>query len=266
MINEENTRAWEAKAAWWDGLHGDAGNLFHRTVVGPAVEELLAVQPGERVIDIACGSGQLARRLATLGAQVVGVDGAAEFGALAARRAQALPPAVQARLEWRQVDATDEEALAAQGAGAFDAAVCTMALMDIPDIAPLHRAVVRLLRPGGRFVVALAHPAFNNAGVVRVAEMEDRAGELVTHMLLRVSSYLTPEVRRVVGAPGEPLPHFDFHRPLHALLAPAFAAGLLLDGLREPAFAPGSKGNSPFSWPAYSEIPPTLVYRLRKPG
>ncbi len=265
-IHQENRAAWEAKATWWDELHGDAGNPFHRTVVSPAVEELLALQPGELVVDIGCGSGQLARRLAVLGAQVLGVDGAAAFQAPAARRAQALPADVQARLHWRQVDATDEEALSALGEGRFDAAVSTMALMDIPDIAPLHRAVVRLLRPGGRFVVAVAHPAFNNAGVVRVAEMDDRDGVLTTRVSLKVADYLTPVVRRAAGAPGEPLPHYDFHRPLQQLLAPAFAAGLLLDGLLEPAFPAGGEGRSPFSWQAYSEIPPTVVYRLRKPG
>jgi len=263
-ISAENTRTWQAKAAWWDELHGDEGNAFHRTVVGPPVEALLAVQVGERVLDIACGSGQLARRLAHLGAQVVAVDGAAAFLPLAAQRAQSLPAEVRARLVWHSVDATDEEALAALGEGTFDAIVSTMALMDIPDIAPMHRAAARLLRPGGRFVVAVAHPCFNHAGVTRIAEMADLDGHLQTRMRLQMGDYLTPRTRRAAGAQGEPAPHYDFHRPLRDLLAPAFAAGFLLDGMEESAFPPGSAGASPFAWQAFSDIPPVLAYRLRK--
>lgn len=266
LVNTTNTLAWESKAGWWDGLHGDAGNAFHQTVVEPAVLDLLALQPGERVLDIGCGSGQLARQLAGLGAQVVATDAAAAFLPLAAARSSTLPPEVQDRLTWKQVDATDEDALAALGEGAFDAAVSTMALMDIPDIDPLHRAVARLLRPGGRFVVALAHPAFNQSGINRLAEWVDEQGSVRVEMSLRIRAYLTPRIETVMGAPGEPVPHYDFHRPLHALLAHGFAAGLALDGLLEPSFPVGSSGSSLFSWQAYSEIPPTLVYRLRKPA
>jgi hypothetical protein len=140
-----------------------------------------------------------------------------------------------------------------------------MALMDIADLAPLHRAVARLLRPGGRFVVAVAHPAFNQAGVVRQMQMVDRDGALEQEMSLVVQGYLAPTARRAVGAPDEPAPHIDFHRPLSALLAPAFAAGLLLDALEEPAFPPGGVGKLPLSWQVLNDFPPTLVYRLRKP-
>ncbi len=35
------------------GVAGEEGNLFHRTLVGPATERLLALQPGQRVLDAA---------------------------------------------------------------------------------------------------------------------------------------------------------------------------------------------------------------------
>jgi hypothetical protein len=49
-LNEEGRELWNQKAAFWDALHGDEGNSFHRYLVAPAVERLLALQPGERVL------------------------------------------------------------------------------------------------------------------------------------------------------------------------------------------------------------------------
>ncbi|MEZ4555132.1 MAG: methyltransferase domain-containing protein [Caldilineaceae bacterium] len=49
------------------------------------------------------------------------------------------------------LDATDEAALRS-GDGTFDAVSCQMALMDMPEIAPLMRAAYALLKPGGCFV------------------------------------------------------------------------------------------------------------------
>jgi hypothetical protein len=48
--------------------------MFHRRLVGSAVARLLALQPGERVLDMACGNGVMARRLALLGGRVTAVE------------------------------------------------------------------------------------------------------------------------------------------------------------------------------------------------
>jgi 2-polyprenyl-3-methyl-5-hydroxy-6-metoxy-1,4-benzoquinol methylase len=74
QLNAAGRDQWNQKAEFWDNLHGDDGNRFHRTLVSPAVEKLLALQPGEHVLDIACGSGVMARRLAALGGKVTAVD------------------------------------------------------------------------------------------------------------------------------------------------------------------------------------------------
>ena len=52
------------------------------------------------------------------------------------------------------------------------------------------------------------------------------------------------------------------------LLAPALAAGLVLDGIEERAFPPEKiTGASPLSWNGhFSEIPATLIVRLLRPG
>ena len=109
------------------------GNHWHRLLIAPAVEKLLCIQPGERVLELACGNGQFARRLASIGARVVACDSSAAFLDCARLR----PSEHADRIEYRPMDLTGEEQLAALGAGEFDAAVCNMALMDIACITPL---------------------------------------------------------------------------------------------------------------------------------
>jgi 2-polyprenyl-3-methyl-5-hydroxy-6-metoxy-1,4-benzoquinol methylase len=249
---------WNEKAAFWDELHGDEGNRFHRELVGPAVERLLALEAGERILDVACGSGVTARRLAALGARVTAVD----FSEALVERARARGQPAGPPISYGVADATDEAALAALGERSFDAVVCTMALMDMPAIGPLYRAVRRLLRPGGRFVFATMHPAFNSVEPTFVAEMADTGGTLTTTYALKISAYLDAPPRTAVGAPGEPVPHLVYHRPLHQLLGEAFAAGLVLNALEEPAFAPDPAAAPGLGWYYLPQIPPVLAGRM----
>lgn len=72
--NAETLAIWNANAAYWDNRMGDTGNDFVNELIRPAVTHLLAPQPSERVLDIACGNGLYPRRLAALGAEVVAFD------------------------------------------------------------------------------------------------------------------------------------------------------------------------------------------------
>lgn len=259
-LNEEGRNQWNQKAAFWDSLHGDEGNSFHRHLVSPAVERLLDLKKGERVLDIACGSGVLARRLASLGGDVVAVDFSDQFIEHAQERGQTTGEPIH----YQVLDATDEKALVTLGEGAFDAIVCSMALMDMPVITPLFRAVSRLLKASGRLVFATAHPAFNSNNPVFVAEMEDNDGTIQISHGLKIEGYLDIPPTKAVGAPGEPAPHYYYHRPLHELLGEAFAVGLVLDGLEEPSFGPNQADSSrPLSWYNLWQIPPVMVGRMR---
>lgn len=261
LIAESNA-IWEQNAVFWDGRMAE-GNAFHLQLVAPAAERLLAIEPGERVLDIACGNGQFSRQLAQLGATVVASDVSPSFVERARARTAELPPEVASRVTYHVADATDEAALVALSDEPFDAAVANMALMDIPDIAPLMRAVHKALRPGGRFVVTLQHPCFNNNGMRFSIEESDEGGEITITRAAKIVQYLHLAPGRGTGMIGQPSPHWYFHRPLHVLLAPAFAAGLVLDGLEEPAFPEAPPTGRPFDWASYPEIPPVLALRFR---
>jgi SAM-dependent methyltransferase len=240
------------------------GNAFQLELLQPAVERLLALRPDERILDAGCGNGVFARRLARLGARVVAVDQSRKFLDLARARSADLAD----RIDYRLVNATDESQLLALGEGKFDAILSNMMLMDMPVIDPLLRAATRLLKPAGRFVLSVQHPAFNSNAVRLCAETETRDdGTEVTTHAVKVSDYLTASIGKSTGMLGEPAAHWSFHRPLHELFGAFFAAGFVCDGLEEPGFTTLSDNPRAIAWHNMPGIPPVLVARfVLRPG
>ncbi|MCJ2139953.1 class I SAM-dependent methyltransferase [Methylobacterium sp. E-066] len=117
------------------------------------IRETFAPLPGKRVLDIGCGAGTLAQRLAEDGAAVTGVDP----GAAALEKARFAVPG--ARFE-----AASAEALPFPD-GSFDGAVMLNALHHVPDPAAALAEAARILVPDGILVVVepLAEGSFFDA-------------------------------------------------------------------------------------------------------
>ncbi len=260
-LRDETREIWEQNARWWDA-HMAEGDRWHLLLIGPAVERLLAAQSGEDVLDLACGNGWLARRLAGSGARVFACD----FSPSLLECARARSTAYKGEINYQLMDLSDEEHLTMMGKGQFDAAVCNMALMDMAAITPLLRALYRSLKPGGRFVFSIPHPCFNTNGSTLLAERDDYAGTGQITFGVRVNRYLSLVPERAFAVADQGSPHYYFHRPLSALLRSCFAAGFVLDGLEEPAFEPNTGARHPLSWAHCTDIPPVLVARLMGDG
>ncbi len=256
----ETRDIWNRKAAYWDEYMGE-GNAWHLQLISPAVECLLELRSGETILDVACGNGMLARRLAHLGARVVACD----FSAVFIERARARRAEFLDQIEYSVVDATNREELLALGEGRFDGATCTQGLMDMPAISPLFEAIARLVKPGGRFVITVSHPCFNTTTMRMVAERIDDENGLRTETAVKLRRYLTTESGKGTGIPGEPEPHYYFDRSLSELLGAGFKAGLVLDGIDEPSFEQGPPGSNPLSWSSLPDIPPVFAARFRVP-
>lgn len=258
-LHTNAVEAWESLAEWWDATTGEADE-FHRKLVIPTTDRLLALRPGERVLDVACGNGGYARHLAAQGAEVVALDGSRRFVELAKQRTTAW----RDRISYLHLDATDCAALLTLGKHEYDAAVCKMALMDMAIIHPLISALAELLKPGGRFVFSVLHPAFNSTRAsLWMEEAMTETGELVVRRGVKVTRYLEPEARRGIGIPGQPNSQYYFHRPISVLLNICFEVGFVLDGIEEPSFGADDEGSRAFSWAKFKGIPPALVARLR---
>lgn len=107
--------------------------------LGAGVVELLNPQPGERILDVGCGTGELTKQIARGGAQVVGMDASPQM----LERARASFPT----LELHQGDAQNFDL-----GTDFDAVFTNATLHWVPDHAAVARSVFRALKPGGRFV------------------------------------------------------------------------------------------------------------------
>lgn len=110
----------------------------------------LAPEPGERVLDVATGTGWSARNIARMGARVTGVDIAADLLAAARELSAHLEPAI----DFHEADA---EALPFED-GAFDAVISTFGVMFAGDHAAAARELARVCRPGGRIALIVWAP------------------------------------------------------------------------------------------------------------
>lgn len=136
----------------WDPIeYGQRGAFVHGLAGG--VVEWLAAQPGERILDIGCGDGQLTQRLAATGAILQGVDASAEMAAAARTRGIA-------------VDVASAELLPYADAS-FDAVFSNAALHWVRNHDAMMSEVHRVLRPGGRFVAETG--GHGNIPAIRVA-------------------------------------------------------------------------------------------------
>lgn len=130
-------------ATWTDGDYG----IIARGMERRATEMLgaLPIEPGERVLDIACGSGQWTIPAARRGARVTGVDIAENWLAQARKRA------AQEGLDVR-LDVGDAEELPYED-GSFDVVLSLIGAMFAPRPARVAAEMLRVCRPGGRIVM-----------------------------------------------------------------------------------------------------------------
>jgi 2-polyprenyl-3-methyl-5-hydroxy-6-metoxy-1,4-benzoquinol methylase len=252
--NAATLAAWNANAAFWSSKMGE-GNLWHRELLEPTILDLLGDVRGLTIIDAACGNGQLARRLSERGAKVTAFDFAPAMIEEARSRSAGFSIAHQI------ADATSRADLDALGLETADAVVCGMGLMDIANIAPLLAFSFDLLRPRGVFVFSVQHPCFNSRYVTLIAEQ----GVIEARHALRIEGYKSAAPAWGEAIRGQPELQLYFHRSQEELFGAFFAAGFVMNGLREPSFDPSDK---PTNQPSFQnlDIPPVLVVRMKKPA
>jgi SAM-dependent methyltransferase len=126
--------------------HGTDSAFYHRRTDQAVMDEALSRTPG-RVLDVACGSGELAARLAAAGWEAWGLEASSHMLGLG---------------RWQDFD---RHVLMVRGIAealpfpddSFDCVVCKGSLDHFADQAAFMRDAARVLRPEGRLVIAIAN-------------------------------------------------------------------------------------------------------------
>jgi len=148
--NETSARTWSSGGKGYDEISRGIADAIEHAV------DRLDPKPGERILDVATGTGWAARRIAERGARVTGVD----FGADVIAAARELDP----HSDYRVADA---EALPFPD-GHFDGVLSTFGVMFAPNPERAASELARVCKPGGRVVLATWA---TNGGVFRMFDL-----------------------------------------------------------------------------------------------
>lgn len=173
--------------------------FFVPAIGAPVAEDLLqraSLRPGERVLDVACGTGVVAR----LAAEQVGESGAVAGldvnpGMLAVARSTT--PSDMS-IEWYEASA---ESMPLPD-DAFDVVLCQMGLQFVPDQSAALREMYRVLASGGRLLLNVPGPMARMFTVLAEA-MDRHIGPVAAGFIYQVFSlHDTTEIRRLLTDAG----------------------------------------------------------------
>ena len=255
---------WDRVSEWYDRMLAEKGSDHYEKVLIPGVLALLEPEPGRRVLDVACGQGVISRAVAEQGAEVVGVDASPRLIERAKERSEGAMRFLVGDAQ-RLTDAIPEQDRP------FDAAACVMALMNIEDLQATMRGVSAMLRPGGRFVAVILHPAFRSPRLS--AWGWEGSAASTQRQFRRVDAYLSDAAIPITMNPGAHAGGADavvtttYHRPLTSYFQAARASGFVVDALEEWSSlrqsSPGPRADEENR--ARREIPMFLALRFVKP-
>ena len=219
MQHDSSTRSWNAMGEEWLTL-AQTGESRIRFIM-PHMLGYMGDVRGLRILDLGCGEGGYARKLAAAGAQVTAVD--CSEAAITYARQQAQREGLDIACHVR--NANDLFGLAD---ASFDVVLTSMMLMDVEDLDGTLREAVRVLKPGGRMFVSMLHPCFDGnheSGIGRQGMGETR--EVV------VKNYFEPREWEA------PLPNgmtsvIWRHRTLSEYVKAFLATGLTITDMHEP--------------------------------
>ncbi|MHA1219770.1 MAG: class I SAM-dependent methyltransferase [Candidatus Heimdallarchaeaceae archaeon] len=144
---------WDAMAPTWAPLFSEGGDYHHKYKILPEVYRLLDIVKNEKILDVACGEGNVARYLAKQGAHVTGID-------ISKLIDFAIDRENKEKLGVHYIQLNAEHLANKFTKASFDKVVCNMALMDIENYKLTIKQISHVLKEDGIFVFSITHPAF----------------------------------------------------------------------------------------------------------
>jgi 2-polyprenyl-3-methyl-5-hydroxy-6-metoxy-1,4-benzoquinol methylase len=209
---EVDESGWTTSAkSWIDRIDQDVSRTF---ILDRVMLVLVGEVRGLEVLDVGCGEGRFCRMLGERGAKVTGLDPTVPM-IEAARSMDPRGTYVLAGAEAMPFEAKE-----------FDRVVSYITLVDIADHRAAIREMARVLKAGGRLVVATINPFCGTRNLSRW--YKDAQGQ---KLHVAVEDYATERSMRLKWAGNEIV---NYHRPLDSYMRAFLDAGLVLRHFEEP--------------------------------
>ena len=229
---------WDEHAQWWiDGFTNGADPEYEEQIIPMAVEELAGFN---KILDVGCGDGQIARALAHQGSEVLGIDPTQLHIDIAKERAGGPTYLLGGATELPVDDAS------------MDAVIACLVFEHIDEMDAAVAEVARVLRPGGQFSFFLNHPLLQTPG----------SGWIDDHIIdppeqyWRIGPYLV-EAESIEEVELNVFIRF-IHRPLSRYINALIGNGLTIERMVEPSPPPGFLERAPEY--ALAHTVPRLLY------
>ncbi len=178
--------SWGGVSDWYDAHLETSPDSYQEKVIAPNLLRILGITKGMRVLDIACGQGFFSRKFAGAGARVAGADISKELIERAKKHGSAI-----------EYYAAPAHKLPFAESASFDAATIVLAIQNIEDMRATFAEAHRALKPGGRLVLVLNHPAF------RIPKRSSWGYDDAAHaQYRRIDAYLSPSIEKIDMHPG----------------------------------------------------------------
>jgi SAM-dependent methyltransferase len=245
-VNQDGlNREWIKLAPAWIREARDGMNPTRTGLLDKPMLQACGDVEGLRILDCGCGEGRFCRMLAERRAEyVLGLD-------LCVPMIEAAKELQSERDEYRVADV---QAMPFLDPESFDLCVSYLNQCDLPDFMANNTEVFRILKPGGRFIVANIHPMRSAVG----GWYRNEEGEKL-HVILDRYFEETERRWRMMG-----VDFTNFHRSLSTYMRGFLTAGFAIADVIEPTVTEEQLEDYP-QLDDELRVPNFIIYVLKKP-
>lgn len=214
------TTSWGGEADWYSE-HLTQDDTYHAKVLLPNILRIVAPQKGLTVLEIGCGEGFFARAIAHEGSEVTACDIAPELIEIGKKKGGGVTYRVSKAQELAWVKEKS-----------FDVVLGVLTLQNMERIDTVVKEVRRVLKPQGRFIFVLNHPAIR---IPKASQWGYDEEEKIQYR--RIDAYLSGRKITIDMHPGKKQKRasvtYSFHRSLQEYMKVLKGAGFCITRLEE---------------------------------